>query len=96
MRQHKLSEERRAVTATGGALLSPSGAFSSEADLRFVFNVLLKQWSFFGEADDARPLLGFCWRGVTPGGTLAVPVVVVGTGVSPARGASGAGEGSGV
>lgn len=92
MCQHELSEEGLAFIATGGA-------FHSEAALPFVFNVLLKQPTFFGEADDARRLLGLCWHGVTLSsrarGTLALSVAV-GTGVSPVRGVSNAGEGLGV
>lgn len=45
--------------AMGGTLVSVFGMLNSEAELHFTFNVLFKQLSFFGEAEDARCLLEF-------------------------------------
>lgn len=57
LHQHKLSVESLLLTARGGTLVSVFGTSNSDAELHLTFNVLFRQFSFFGEADDARCLL---------------------------------------
>lgn len=45
--------------------MSVFGTLKSEAELHFTFNVLLKQNIFFGEAEDARSRLEFCFHFLT-------------------------------
>lgn len=58
--QHKLSVDGLVLAAAGGTLVSGFGTLKSEAVLHLTFSVLLREQSFFGEAEDARCCSELC------------------------------------
>ena len=64
--QHKLSDEGLVFIARAGTLASVFGTLNSETELHLAFNVLLKQISFLGEAEDTFSFLElFCLHFLT-------------------------------